>query len=209
MSQQSTRIAGINGLRAVACLAVFFVHFQQITGVDASWGPVEVARLLGNGNTGVALFFVLSGFLLGIPFWTGKLTQSERTWLIPYARNRILRLLPAYYLCLTVLVVWQRMWEDQGDRLNALCHYCFVHNYSESMFYGISPHFWTIAVQAQFYVVLAVVFWSLSRLTRSTKTQVAAFCCLTVGAYLLHWLVMVNGDAVGSRLGLPQLITRC
>jgi len=76
---QSRRyIAGLDGLRALAALAVFGVHFQQITGVAGRVGPFDVQTLLANGNTGVCLFFVLSGFLLSLPFWFGRRPGGKR-----------------------------------------------------------------------------------------------------------------------------------
>jgi len=52
----SNHIAGLDGLRALACLAVFGVHFQQAVSLQGNIGPFDLARFLENGNTGVALF---------------------------------------------------------------------------------------------------------------------------------------------------------
>jgi peptidoglycan/LPS O-acetylase OafA/YrhL len=66
---------GMDGLRAFACLAVFGVHWHQLTGVSGQLGPIDFGRLLENGNTGVALFMILSGLLLARP-WFASLSVS-------------------------------------------------------------------------------------------------------------------------------------
>ncbi len=123
MSTPTRRIDGLDGLRALACLAVFGVHFQQITGMTGQLGPFEFERFLLNGNTGVSLFFALSGFLLSLPFWRGDLGVPGRPWLARYIRSRVGRILPPYYLCLTVLVIHQRHWASHDELLDTLSHY--------------------------------------------------------------------------------------
>src|SRR2546430_2063210 len=102
-------IAGLDGLRAIAALAVFGVHLQQMTGLKGSFGPFDVERLLANGNTGVCLFFMLSGFLLSLPFYGSQAVlqhgSSGMGWSIGYAIRRIGRIVPVYYLALTALIV--------------------------------------------------------------------------------------------------------
>ena len=61
-------LPGLHGLRALAALLVFGVHFNQIVQLDYDIGPFSLYRLLANGNHAVSLFFTLSGFLLSLPF---------------------------------------------------------------------------------------------------------------------------------------------
>lgn len=199
-------ITGLDGLRALACLAVFGVHFQQITGYQGQFGIFDFERLLQNGNTGVALFFTLSGFLLSRPFWLGHIPVSGKPWIARYALRRIFRILPAYYLCLTVLIVHQSQWHSASERLDLLLHYLFLHNYREASFYSINEPFWTLAVQAQFYIVVAIVFVCAGRLQRSAGGALA-FAILALVCFALHWCVMEKGDAVAARLGMPNLVT--
>jgi peptidoglycan/LPS O-acetylase OafA/YrhL len=66
-SRQQT-IGGMDGLCAIAALSVFIVHFYQQIEVQISVGRFDVNLRRFNGNTSVALFFILSGFLLFQPF---------------------------------------------------------------------------------------------------------------------------------------------
>jgi len=207
MSNQLKRIEGLDGLRALACLAVFGVHYQQITGITGRVGPLDVKRLLENGNTGVALFFGLSGFLLSLPFWCGDLSKPNRPWLGQYVRNRAVRILPAYYLCLTALVLFQRHWTNQGELLDTLSHFLFLNSLSEQFLYSISSPFWAISVQVQFYVVLPVLFCVLCRVTNNDVSRVSLVLTLSVCCYLLHFYVMEQGNQIAAMVGISNLVT--
>lgn len=187
-SSLSDPISGLDGLRALACLAVFGVHFQQTASLKGNIGPFDLARLLENGNTGVALFFILSGFLLSIPFWN-SLERAEpaprwRTfWL-----KRAARILPAYFLCLTLLVVHNRLWEQTGESTNILLHYVLLFNYSPQHIFSINPPFWTLAVEVQFYALLPLIFLVIAAFPRAFR--VPAVIGLAVLAYVAQvWVI--------------------
>lgn len=185
------RIHGLDGLRALACLAVFGVHFQQFVKLQAHVGPFDLSRFLENGNTGVALFFVLSGFLLSIPFWR-NLDRGERApnwagfWL-----KRASRILPAYYLCLTLLVINNHLWEQAGEGNNILLHYLLLFNYSSQSIFAINPAFWTLAVEMQFYALFPFIFLLLTGLPRGFR--VAGLLMLAILAYFIHLQIMQCG----------------
>src|SRR6266849_9618311 len=99
-------IAVLDGVRAVAFLMVMVFHINRITG-DSLWNRManQIASSVSTaGGTGVTLFFVLSGFLLFMPFAKSLLFDS--TW--PLARvfylRRVLRIMPGYYVSLLLLV---------------------------------------------------------------------------------------------------------
>ena len=184
----NARIPGFDGLRAVACLAVFAVHLQQLTGLRGKLGPIDFQRLLENGNTGVCLFFMLSGFLLSLPFWMSKphhdITHERRgsRWLLSYTLRRLGRIIPAYYLCLTALIVMGRA---QGMN-DIVAHYAFIHNFSDATIYSINDPFWTIAVQAQFYIVFAMLMLVLAPLSRLRGIVAIGLTFGIIAAYLAH-----------------------
>jgi peptidoglycan/LPS O-acetylase OafA/YrhL len=199
-------IAGLDGLRAVACLWVFGVHLQQITGLHGHWGAFDLERFLANGNTGVALFFVLSGFLLSLPFWSLRPSDGSGPSLAGYTIRRVVRILPVYYLCLTALVWHQRHWQSPDDRWDVLLHYLLVHNYRERSFYSISEPFWTIGVQAQFYLLLPLICLPTCRLIVSHRARLGMLLALAGTCYALHWLVMEHGDAWAAAAAMPGLV---
>lgn len=83
------RIAGLDGVRALAVLLVMTVHLY----------------LVGCGWIGVQLFFVLSGFVLYLPFARGRARLDTAADWQRFYRRRAARLLPLYYLVALVCLV--------------------------------------------------------------------------------------------------------
>lgn len=197
------RIPGLDGLRAIACLAVFAVHLQQLTGLRGKLGPIDFQRLLENGNTGVCLFFMLSGFLLSLPFWIKEphddITHQHRgsRWLLGFALRRIGRIIPAYYLCLTALIFMGRA-QSTND---IVMHYAFIHNFSDATIYSINDPFWTIAVQAQFYLVFAMLMLVLAPLSRQRGIVAIGLIVGIIAAYFAHHALF---NAASSGRGLQM-----
>src|SRR5687768_2406009 len=93
----TTRYPAVEGLRAVAALLVVLTHVAYWTGyVNAGF----LGGLASRGDLGVAVFFVLSGFLLSRPWLEAALRGGPPPGLRRYAVHRAARLLPAYYLAL-------------------------------------------------------------------------------------------------------------
>ena len=186
--KKATRLRGLDGLRGLAALAVFGVHYNQIVDVDAKAGPFDLYRLLVNGEYGVALFFILSGLLLSQPFWKSVLYQADWPDLKSYVIHRLARILPAYYLSLTLLIILSGYWRYPDAFADILLHYSFLFNYAEFSIFSINAPFWTLAVEMQFYCLLPLLFLLLRRL--SPLHIVGIILLLSLAAYGLHyWLV--------------------
>jgi peptidoglycan/LPS O-acetylase OafA/YrhL len=184
----ATRIDGLDGLRALAALAVFGVHFNQTVRLEGRLGPFDLARLLANGEHGVSLFFTLSGFLLGMPFWRALDAGGARPALGSYAVRRLARILPAYYVALTALIVLSGMWRYAQTYPDIALHYAFLFNLTEFSIFSINPPFWTLAVEVQFYALLPLAFAALARASAAWRPWLLV--ALAVAAYALHhWLM--------------------
>ncbi len=99
----NTRLAGADFVRATACLMVVAHHVaQRVAPAVLPPGGMRAAMGFTMGAFGVAAFFVLSGYLLSRPFWlaidSGEPMPSLRT----YALRRAARILPGFWLALTV-----------------------------------------------------------------------------------------------------------
>ena len=100
-----TLLAG-DGIRGVGMLLVFFTHLflladpAQTNMLAYGWA----APILGHIDLGLAAFFVLSGYLIARPFARAYVAGTRRPPLRDYVRNRVLRVVPAFYL-FTVLVL--------------------------------------------------------------------------------------------------------
>jgi hypothetical protein len=154
--QLPAHIPALNGLRAFACLAVFGVHWQQFTRFSATWGPFDARQFLEHGNTGVSLLFTLSAFsdlaaLLGRLLGSGTAVVASICWVEDAPHS------PPYYLCLAALLAASGHVIAARDQRDILLHVAFFHNMREESSTAYNPSFWTLAVQAQAYVLMPVV----------------------------------------------------
>lgn len=95
------RLAGIEGLRAVAALSVMVGHFNLHLVPADLLSPV-IHRVINAAGQGLTLFFVLSGFLLFGPFLTAA-ARGAPVNIPQYFANRILRIYPAYVAIFAVV----------------------------------------------------------------------------------------------------------
>lgn len=139
-------IPALDHLRLLAALLVLVFHtFHLYFGL---WQPAPYAAALGlvtEGHTGVALFFVLSGFL----FMTIAL-QSERIDYGAFMRNRFLRIFPLFLFFFFIAISVGRDAFRAGDVL-----YVFFSNLGQAPTSGsfITGAAWTISVEFTFYLV--------------------------------------------------------
>jgi peptidoglycan/LPS O-acetylase OafA/YrhL len=96
-------LPALDGMRAVAALAVLVTHVSFRSGVTT--GDNQIGGLTARLEVGVALFFVLSGYLLYRPYAAAAInrTRSPRTG--TYLRKRALRILPAYWLMMIPVLI--------------------------------------------------------------------------------------------------------
>src|SRR5215213_1309733 len=110
-NQARLRLAGLDGLRGIACAMVFLYHARwraQPSGENPLRLEVlgfNLERLLARFDAGVAIFFVLSGLLLSLPFWRAILRQGPDPDVRQYFWRRLCRILPAYYAVLTAVYI--------------------------------------------------------------------------------------------------------
>lgn len=100
------RLLGADFVRASACLIVLFHHLAQRMSGRTDFGWLEWFRVFGQiGGFGVAMFFVLSGFLLARPSWAALDAGSPMPSVRTYALRRAARILPGFWVALTVTFV--------------------------------------------------------------------------------------------------------
>jgi len=169
-------IAPVDGLRGIAALCVVAFHFvvvRSAAGIGDPW-IAALARvpaldaIVRNGYLGVDLFFLLSGFLLAAPWYVHARAGSAAPGTGRFYRRRIRRIVPAYYLQLVFLFALvlpllhgRKYWRSDlyVDLWNAAAHALFLQNTSPltSGSLGANGALWTLAVEAQFYLLLPLV----------------------------------------------------
>src|SRR5580765_5188837 len=90
-----SRIAGIDGMRAIAALSVFGCHLVAYWHLQGRL-PLKLTPLSELGAHGVDLFVVISGFCLALPVARSGLVLDSTNFFI----RRAARILPPYYVAL-------------------------------------------------------------------------------------------------------------
>jgi peptidoglycan/LPS O-acetylase OafA/YrhL len=156
-------IPALDGLRGLAVLLVLVFHIFQAEPAPAHrfLGLAYEATLLG--QTGVELFFVLSGFLI-----TGILydAKSSRHYFRNFYGRRALRIFPIYYaVSIVVLVVVPRIvgFRTTGLSWLSLCTYSANFALAAGSDGGTLGHFWSLAIEEQFYLAWPIAVYFLDR----------------------------------------------
>lgn len=203
----------LDSLRGIAILLVIFFHGFDHPGLVWSQfkGPARlfITAALG-GWTGVYLFFVLSGFLI-----TGILLDSKPkpNYYRRFYIRRALRILPAFYLVLLLLIVLPRSGWLEHRRVGwPFIGLSFLYLANLTPLFGVPAHYavlWSLAVEEHFYLVWPTIVRKLSRIT-------VEWCAL--GIFLIspliraiaYWLgsdteaytwLVADGLAIGALLG--------
>jgi peptidoglycan/LPS O-acetylase OafA/YrhL len=192
----STRIKGFDGLRAIAFLLVFLSH---------KIGTREADNF---GAVGVVLFFVLSGFLITrilanmrSDIESGQSTPTES--LTRFYIRRGARIFPAYYLLLLVITaIWlfapiEYFWLRQK-----LAYYFYWTNIliANDGWVGDFGHFWTLAVEQQFYIAFAPLILFFGR------RHTLPICVATVLVGALTIFTMQASGASSLAIGMNSFV---
>jgi peptidoglycan/LPS O-acetylase OafA/YrhL len=143
---------GLDGLRAIAVLAVIFFH------LGFSWAP--------GGLLGVGIFFTLSGYLI-TDILLGQFLRRGAIHLGRFWLGRARRLLPALFLMLLIVIAWVTIFgpaQPDQFRKAVVSAIFYVNNWQQiaanvSYFARFAPeqplnHLWSLSVEEQFYI-----FW--------------------------------------------------
>lgn len=191
MSGKSDYRPDIDGLRAIAVIAVLFFH--------------AFPSLLHGGFVGVDIFFVISGYLISKHIWEELAagTYSIKTF---YAR-RVRRIFPALgvvlFACLLMgwIILSPSEYEQLGKHVTAGT--LFVSNivlWKESGYFDNAAdtkpllHLWSLGIEEQFYIVwplLLAFFW------RNTRFFAFGFL-LVLGGSLTYSIMIVQHDVVSD-----------
>jgi peptidoglycan/LPS O-acetylase OafA/YrhL len=154
----------IDGIRFVAILLVVLFHihgyFMGKTGVKGTpyyW----LDTFLMNGDRGVELFFVLSGFILCLPFAQHYISDARKPVLKKYYLRRVTRLEPPYFIALTAIFFMQlAMHIHPADVLIPSWLASLI--YSHGLIYHHSPLLtvvaWSLEIEIQFYLLAPLLF---------------------------------------------------
>ena len=165
-------IPQIDGLRFVAIAAVFYYHIGHrlaLSGAGTGKPSLAIAVLMTIGRYGVELFFVISGFVLSLPFIRARLANGRPVSLRAYFLRRVTRLEPPYVILLfaafaldlvTGLATGRDLWR------HLLAGLIYQHNTIFGFLNPVMDVAWSLEVEIQFYV-LTPIFCSVFLLKNS------------------------------------------
>jgi peptidoglycan/LPS O-acetylase OafA/YrhL len=156
------RIASVDGLRALAVLGVVWFHVWQAFG-NIPWtlpvGPhhLSLNEPLSIGQTGVDLFFVISGFCMYLMY---ARKQSVFTWrgYGDFLQRRLLRIGPAYYAALVFFSIGFLLADGHLPLRNLLANALWLPSAAHHGPDYPAP-FWSLSVEWGFYIILPVLVW--------------------------------------------------
>jgi peptidoglycan/LPS O-acetylase OafA/YrhL len=157
MKPQPAYFPSVDILRGFAAISVVVYHVI----IYWSWqsfpetGPLSWFRI---GGFGVDLFFVISGFVIGLSAFTEIDRHGADGFRKPFWRRRVARILPLHYLTCLVYVVFispellfNKIWP------NAISHLLFVHNLIPIWHGSINGVNWSLGAEMQFYVLMLLI----------------------------------------------------
>ena len=158
---------GADVLRGVAILMVIVYHAcGQTYGFQLPWSGLTrdfstsgaysgLVYSFSFGWAGVSLFFVISGFCIHYSY-----LRSPHFEISHFFWRRFWRIYPAYFAALLGFTILAYVASpSQPLTKQFLWHALFIHNLSESTFFGINASFWSIATEMQIYLLFPVLIF--------------------------------------------------
>jgi len=189
----SERVPVLDGIRGVAVLLVMMFHFWSVaTARNAFLWERAYSAVAGMGWIGVDLFFVLSGFLITGILYDSRV--SSRYFRVFYGR-RVVRIFPLYYAALIIFFVviplllphlhHPAAFDIGTSTTGKVLAWTYLLNWYEGIGgFDVIPHplqhFWSLAIEEQFYMVWPFLVWKLSR----RRLIQVCFGLMTVGLVL-------------------------
>ena len=169
-------IAEIDGLRFLAIFPVLVQHMSErlqahTTVPFADIGANPAAFTASRGFIGVYLFFVISGFVLALPFGAHYLQNAKPIPLRNYFWRRLTRLEPPYIILMTLfffILVFVRSAPFGELFPHYLASIFYLHNIIYESYTPINPVAWSLEIEVQFYLLaplLAAIFFRIQNTT--------------------------------------------
>lgn len=176
-------------MRGIAALIVLFHHFVHMfypAMLETTGWRSQLLYPLVAGHESVMFFFVLSGFVLALPFLRGK-SQPYPVFLW----RRVLRIYGPYLGALTLAIggcaIWHNRlgttgwaagtWGRQVDLRSVIEHIAFLGNYDYSRY---DTAFWSLVYEMRISIIFPVLFLAVNRL-RLRYTAILAAACILIG----------------------------
>jgi hypothetical protein len=210
-------IPEVDGLRFLAILPVLILHVTSHLLLEKGWRPGSlsgdwtgngwVLEIVSAGGSGVQLFFVLSGFIVALPFARHQLDNNPAPSLGNYLLRRATRIEPPYIIALTAAYLLFHRYRF------ALPHYLaglfYAHQFIYSARNPLNPGTWSLEAEIVFYL-LAPWLSRMYRIPGSLERRCLQLALITLSSWTLyHQLLPFASPRVTGTFvtGLPYFLT--
>lgn len=221
VGKQKDTIYALDGVRAIACLSVISFHLNLHSFFAHLWSPIPndmgatfISSLELAGEMGIMLFFILSGFLLFLPFARAILFDQPAPSLRRYYIRRIFRILPCYYVALFLMVLYLQPDYLQPAHFQELWLFITFRMDFPLTYQQLNAPFWTLAIEFQFYLLLPVIARLICKLvgegplnTRMLKMFLCIGAMFAWGIYSRYWGFLLTSNTPTQDFTLPAMIS--
>jgi peptidoglycan/LPS O-acetylase OafA/YrhL len=201
----------LDALRGLGILTVVishiltsWIHFVKAPliipwlGVD---GEDIVNTMYFFGSVGLSMFFLLSGYLLT---WTEEKRARLGIYSVrSYFLRRVLRLVPAYYVAILIVIV---LWPIPVSAMDVLMHASFLHAFNPHTLSSLDPVWWSLTPEVVFYCLLPFIVLKFPRISqRLALFGVFALISLANRLYLYLMQIVPDPSAPAPITGVVHL----
>lgn len=189
---------GVHGLRALAAVAVVIFHAGATLSAEKYQGLDWIQPITRSLTTGVDIFFVISGFVISLPFFLGRKQPLDS-----YFTNRLLRIYPMAIITALVFLVFNWLLLSKEPRIDQiLSSFLLVPSVTDP----VPIVLWTLKQELLFYALFGLVFIRpVLGLTLVLAWATASPFVPSSDSVLLSWLFHPNNVEFGFGIAATYL----
>ena len=202
----------VDGVRFLAIGIVVAVHLFAVAGLSSGrlvivppFGPIiarssrdpRLVAFLQYGHVGVFLFFILSGFVLALPFIRWRVMGEKPVALSTYFLRRVTRIEPPFIVVTIVLFLVSIALHERSTTDHLVATLSYSHQAAYGQLSPIDGVFWSLEAEVQWYLIVPLLAFVLCRGTPRERLLLIAIAL--VGTLVIQvWL----GIGILSRIAL-------
>jgi len=164
----ATTFPCFDGLRAIAAITVVLHHVSFPTG---RMNNGRFAAYFTHLDIGVAVFFLISGFLLYRPFVAAALAGTPGPSVRRFLRRRLLRIFPAYWFALVCVIAFFGLQMPVAGRRSYFEYFTLLQVYDPARAVGGLAQAWTLSIELSFYAFLPLYAWAMRRIAGDRRPE--------------------------------------